>query len=258
MEPGEQLRCLARLHGLRSDEVRDCYRRLLAGNPDDAESLRNLGEILSDQGEAEEAIACFEKSLPPEAVLYVCPQTLFKFHPDYDSLFAAILQRDPRGVLVLIAGREKNWSRLLRRRFSASFGTALARVIFLAVMPHPYFLALCKVADAVLDTPGFTGGKITLDCFAMGVPIVTLPGSFMRGRLTLAQYRLLGIDDCIAGNRQEFVDLAIKLAHDREWKREIAERILSRSRVLIENPAAVREVEDFFRQAVAQRGNGAI
>ena len=40
--------------------------------------------------------------LPDDVVLYVCPQTLFKFHPSFDGVLGDLLRRDPGGRLVLI------------------------------------------------------------------------------------------------------------------------------------------------------------
>jgi protein O-GlcNAc transferase len=55
--------------------------------------------------------------LPEEAVLYVCPQSLFRLHPDFDALALEILRRDPRGRLVPIAGTQTHWIGLLSERF---------------------------------------------------------------------------------------------------------------------------------------------
>ena len=63
--------------------------------------------------------------LPEDATLYVCPQTLFKLHPDFDLPSSQILRRDPRGRLVLIEGERglgppgvSGWPR--RRRMSGT------------------------------------------------------------------------------------------------------------------------------------------
>src|SRR5262249_14900040 len=58
-----------------------------------------------------------ELGLPTDVHLYVCPQSLFKFHPDFDELLAEILRRDSKGELVLLEGRTANWTRLLRERY---------------------------------------------------------------------------------------------------------------------------------------------
>src|SRR5262249_9395174 len=47
--------------------------------------------------------------LPADGHLYGCPQSLFKFHPEFDELLGAILRRDPQGTLVLITGKHPSW-----------------------------------------------------------------------------------------------------------------------------------------------------
>jgi len=191
-------------------------------------------------------------NLPKNNKLYVCPQSLFKFHPDYDEVFGEILRKDPRGLLVLVEGRQLHWGKMLLKRFERSFSDSIDRVRILPRMPHDDFLALCTIADAVLDTPIFSGGKSSLDCFALGIPIVTLPGQFMRGRLTLAQYRLMVVMDCVAETKQDFVNIALRLANDKSWREKIRNKINSHSHVLFENMETVRELESFFQQAVKE------
>ena len=58
--------------------------------------------------------------LPDDAHLYVCPQSLFKIHPDFDRALVELLRRDPQGLVVLISGRDRNLDELLRRRLAAS------------------------------------------------------------------------------------------------------------------------------------------
>ena len=36
--------------------------------------------------------------------LYICPQSLFKLHPDFDAMLAEILRRDPAGELLFVQG----------------------------------------------------------------------------------------------------------------------------------------------------------
>ena len=58
------------------------------------------------------------------SLLYGCPQSLFKFHPDFDALLGSILRRDPHGILVLHRVERAwfgPWVEFLRRRFAARF-----------------------------------------------------------------------------------------------------------------------------------------
>src|SRR5205814_9021898 len=62
--------------------------------------------------------------LPAGASLYLCPQTLFKFHPDFDEILGGILRADPQGRLVLIEAE----ARAMRERLQARFRAALPDV----------------------------------------------------------------------------------------------------------------------------------
>jgi len=191
--------------------------------------------------------------LPEHYRLYVCPQSLFKFHPDSDNVLGAILRQDPRGLLVLIEGTHGHWTKLLHDRFVRAFPDTVDRVRFLPRMPPEDFLSLCMLADVVLDTPHFSGGKTSLDCFAFGIPIVTWPGQLMRGRLTLAYYKQMGVMDCVASDAESYVNIALRLANDKTWRNEIKEKILSHADVLYEDIEAVRELESFFEWAIKEK-----
>ncbi|MDO8123228.1 MAG: hypothetical protein Q6364_02470 [Candidatus Hermodarchaeota archaeon] len=202
---------------------------------------------LSGEPSSREAFA-----LPNDFKLYVCPQSLFKFHPDFDEVLHAILCQDPRALLVLIEGKHEHWTKMLRDRFAGAFPDAIDRVRFLPRMTREDFLSLLMVADVVLDTIHFGGGNTSLEAFALGVPIVTLPGRFLRGRLTLALYKQMGVMDCVARSVESYVNLALRLANDKTWRDEIRAKIRGRADVLYEDMEAVRELECFFEWAVKE------
>ncbi|MFQ5787210.1 MAG: tetratricopeptide repeat protein [Thermodesulfobacteriota bacterium] len=182
--------------------------------------------------------------------LYVCPQTLFKFHPDFDDVLGKLLRQDARGLLVLIEGKHKYWTKLLQDRFLSAFPDVFDRVRFLPMMPTKDFLSLLKTADVILDTPYFGGGSTSLESFACGAPIVTWPGGFVRDRLTLALYKQMEIMDCVADNAQSYLDIAFRLANNKTWRDEIKDKIRVNADVLYEDIDAVHELERFFEMAV--------
>jgi predicted O-linked N-acetylglucosamine transferase (SPINDLY family) len=188
--------------------------------------------------------------LSPDASLYVCPQTLYKLHPDFDAIILGILMRDPRSIVVLIAGQFREFTDQLRRRFAASLGALARRVVFLPSMPVERFMQLLCLADVILDSVRFNGMNSSLQAFAVGAPVVTLAGQFQRCRHTQAMYRAMGIYDCIVANSRDYVDVAVRIATDRRFSEELRERILARNGVLFENLRVVREFERFFEEAV--------
>ena len=184
--------------------------------------------------------------LPQEGAIYLCPQTLYKLHPDFDELLRGILLRDPGGLVVLIAGLFDEFTEKLRERFACTMPQVTHRVKFIAPLRHEEFLELLALADVVLDTMHFNGMNSSLESFAVGTPVVTLPTALQRGRHTQAMYRKMGIYDCIAGGAQEYIDIAVRLGTDRTHARTLRHRILQRNAVLFEDKRVVSEFERCF------------
>jgi predicted O-linked N-acetylglucosamine transferase (SPINDLY family) len=58
--------------------------------------------------------------------------------------------------------------------------------------------------------------------------VVTLPGEFMRGRQTMAMLRLMGLDQLIAADIDDYVANAIEVASNRGMNESIREMIAER------------------------------
>lgn len=187
--------------------------------------------------------------LPTDSHLYLCPQSLFKFHPDFDPLLREILERDPQGRVVLIEAPQPHWTETLQRRFEQTLGPAASRVQFLPRQSHDDFLNLMAVSDVMLDPLHFGGGNTTYQGLAMGIPIVTLPSQFMRGRVTDGCYRKLGLTDAVAKTPAEYVEISLRFAGDHQFREQFRRRLQERSAALYEDRQAVRELAEFFRTA---------
>jgi len=187
--------------------------------------------------------------LPPGAKLYACPQSLFKFHPAFDATLGAILETDPAGHLALVSSARSGWNEALRARFRLAFPGCAHRVHFLPFMPEAEFFDLLTSADAVIDPAHFGGGNSTYEALGLGVPVVTMPGPLMRGRVTLGCYRQMGFEDLVAATTQDYVGLAVRLANDTAFREAMSRRIQERSGVLFDDDLAVRELESFLEGA---------
>lgn len=181
--------------------------------------------------------------------LYLCPQSLFKLHPDFDPVVASILRADPKGRLVLLEGMSAHWAELLRRRYAETLGDVADRVVLLPRQDREGFLRLLQTADAMLDPLHFGGGNSTYEALALGVPIVTLPGSFMRGRVTAGCYQQMDMTDLIAADASDYVEKSLRLAHDPAWRTAMVERIHQTSAALFDDDTVVRELERFLLNA---------
>lgn len=184
--------------------------------------------------------------LPAEARLYLCPQSLFKIHPDYDEALIAILRRDRGGILVFVDPRGQGAP--LLRRLGAKGPDVADRIRLLPGLGAADFIAITADADVMLDPFHYSGGKTSLEALAFGTPVVTWPGAFMRGRHTLGFYKLMGLDDCVARDPADYVDRAVRLGTDPALRAQVRRRILERCGVLFDDEASIRAIERFFQE----------
>lgn len=187
-----------------------------------------------------------EFGLPEDKTLYGCPQTLYKFHPDFDSILGGILRGDDDGILVLIKGQHQTMDETLMARFKRTMTEVADRVHFVPRQDRDGFLSLNSILDVSLDPLHFGGGNTSYEAIALGVPIVTLPSEYLRGRITYAQYRMMGVDDCIVQYPGEYIQKALKLGRDKAYRDSVREKILTRNSVLYENEDGVRGLQEFF------------
>lgn len=176
------------------------------------------------------------------ATVYLCPQSLFKIHPDMDQWLLEILRRDPLGVLVLFAGLEDFVTDMMSARLRTRFGPEMDRVVILPRTTVARFMEVMVLADVVLDTWPFGSGNTSYQAFAAGKPVVTFPGDYLRGRGVLAHYRHMDFLDCVADSPQSYADIAVRLGTDPEFHQRIADLIHDRAHVLFDD---ARSSEDF-------------
>jgi predicted O-linked N-acetylglucosamine transferase (SPINDLY family) len=180
---------------------------------------------------------------------YVCAQSLYKVHHDFDATVALILEHDPDARVYFIS-HGTHADQLFMTRLSRRVGDNAARVRILPRMASDVFLHLLKAADVLLDVPQWSGGKTSLEGLAMGTPIVHSPGRFMRGRHTLAFYRRMGITATVVETAVQYAETAINLVHDRAFRTEIRDQIAATSERLFGDREAVRETERLWLDAL--------
>ena len=198
----------------------------------------------------QEAMPLDNLNLPPGATLYACPQTIIKFHPDFDHALAGIFAADPRGKLVLIKTGDDPWYELLFARLRRTIPDFDTRLIALPPIPVGQYLGLLAKADAVLDPFPFCGGNSSYEAFAAGAPVVTLPGKTMCGRLTDAFYRQMGLAEMVSHTVPAYVERAVRLANDRPFRAAQAALIAERDREIFDDEKALALVENTFADLV--------
>jgi protein O-GlcNAc transferase len=186
--------------------------------------------------------------LPANATLFLCPQSLFKIHPDDDGRFAQVLATAKGSRLVLFEGRHP----ALTAKFLARLSGALAargvdsagRFHVLPQCTHDDYLHISACCDAMLDTSRWSGGNTALDALACELPIVALPGRFMRGRQSMAMLEQTGLPELVAKDDDDYVRIAARLADDCAWRETLAARIRENRGRVFDDAAPVAALAD--------------
>ncbi|MGZ5079735.1 MAG: O-linked N-acetylglucosamine transferase, SPINDLY family protein [Usitatibacter sp.] len=203
------------------------------------------------------AAARAQLGLPEGRRLYLCAQSLFKVHPEMDGLLADILVADPEGILVFFQASGKrvteNLAGRLQRAFAQRRISPKGQLKFLPRMDSGQFRRVLALADVVLDTVRWSGGNTSIDAFAAGVPVVTLPGRFMRGRQTAGMLEMMDLRELIASDPADYVRIAVGVARDRERNAALRRAIAERREVLFDRPEPVAA----FSEALLTVGAGA-
>jgi protein O-GlcNAc transferase len=194
--------------------------------------------------------------IPEDKTRYVCAQSLRKLHPDFDALLGGVLRGDPNGVAVLVEDTHPAPGELLRARWRQTLPDVVDRIVLVPRLAGEDYFHLIAGAGVFLDPLHFGGANTAYDAIAAGVPIVTLPGVFPRGRYAAALSKAVGVEDGIALNPVDYVTRALALGTDPVRRAEASARIRAGSAHVFGSPTASRQLERFFEQAIAGARDG--
>jgi len=190
-------------------------------------------------------------------IVYLCLQSPQKYLPSDDHLYPEIAGRLERAVFVFLEGGSRIFERsMLKTRLQQAFdknGADMDRhVRFLPHLSPEQYQSLNCLGDVALDTPGWSGGNTTLEALYQDLPLVTLPGEQMRACVSAGMLQLIGVAETIAASKQDYIEIAVRLGTDQNWRKQISDKI-ARSRVKLESDmSCMRAMEEFLENAVKE------
>jgi len=194
-------------------------------------------------------------NIDPEAIIFICPGTPFKYTPAYDKVLVEIASKvDSCQFIFFINTMFRASTEKLRRRIEATFAQSgldfQKYCIFLPWQSPSMFYGLMRRAHVMLDTIGFSGFNTAMQAVDCGLPIVTKEGRYMRGRLASGILRRMGLSELITNTEDEYIALAVRLAVDDNYRQQIRERINECRHVLYGDLAPIRAFEKFLSGAL--------
>ena len=132
------------------------------------------------------------------------------------------------------------------------------RIVFREHLGQGEFLALNAATDVALDGIGWSGCNTLFEAFAMGLPIVTWPGNFMRSRHCFAMFRMMKFTDAVASSADQYVEIAAKLGQDRDWRSHMRDTRRERSHLIFDDQAPNRGLEAFLLEVAGRTGDAGL
>jgi protein O-GlcNAc transferase len=190
-------------------------------------------------------------SLLNDSHLYICPQSLFKIHPDNDAIYFDIMARDEKAVLLFFqsdhAAITKAFADRLMKGMADRGLVPRNQIKFLPRMDAASFRGVLSLANVVLDTLHWSGGNTSLDALSVSAPIVTLPGEFMRGRQTAAMLRAMNASELIANDHAAYVDNAIALASDNVMRENLRQKLIANRGAIFDCTEPVKKLAEHLQ-----------
>ena len=197
--------------------------------------------------------------LRASAVVYWCCQSLPKYLPQFDEVFARIAAEVPDCQFTFI---EFGGGRVVTAMFRARLDRAFEAVglnaadycVFLPRLAPDRFAAAIGQCDVVLDSIGWSGCNSILESLVHNVPIVTFAGEMMRGRHTAAILELMDISETTARTIDEYVSIAGVLGRTDARRTELSAKIANNKHRVYRDRESITALEAFLDRAVRDSG----
>jgi predicted O-linked N-acetylglucosamine transferase (SPINDLY family) len=194
---------------------------------------------------------------PSTMPIFWCGQSLFKYLPQFDTVFPRIAREVGECRFIFIEFPTGDYvTKLFQKRLDRAFAEfGLRASDFIVVLPRlseAQFGAAIERCDIGLDSIGWTGNNSTLEALAHDLPIVTRTGMLMRGRHTMAILQMMGVTDTITVTVDDYVATAVRVARDVSWRMALRKRIAENKFRLYRDDSFIIALQTFLVQVTHQ------
>jgi predicted O-linked N-acetylglucosamine transferase (SPINDLY family) len=198
-----------------------------------------------------------ELGLRTSAVVYWCCQSLPKYLPQFDEVFARIAAEVPDCQFAFIEfGGGRGVTEMFRARLERAFNqaglSAGDHCVFLPRLAPDRFVAAIGQCDVVLDSIGWSGCNSILEGLVHNIPIVTLAGEMMRGRHAAAILDRMDVRDTTAQTIDEYISIAGLLGRNKARRIELSAEIARKKHHVYRDGDCVLALEAFLDRAVRE------
>lgn len=185
--------------------------------------------------------------------ILICAGSPSKYSPENDLVFIEIAKRLDKCQFVFFNFEESLTSILKNRLENCFLAADLEPAKFLVFAPFlskELFCGLMQKSDLYLDTIGFSGFNTAVLALSCNLPVITLEGGHMRGRLAGAILRHINLHKFICRSQIEYIDLVVELIQNKSLLSYYKNKITELRASLFNDMKPIVALENFLLQRV--------
>jgi len=222
--------------------------------------LPNLGTWVESQAPQIKKINLGGLGINPDYPILICAGSPSKYTPEHDHIFTRIAQRLGACQFVFFSF-EDGLTSILKERLSKSFSSANLDakqfVHFIPFLRKDEFHSLMHQSHLYLDTIGFSGFNTAIQALLCDLPIITIEGDFMRGRLASGILHRINLTDLICHSDTEYIEKVVGLIHNPDLRNSYKALIAQNNSIIFNDLEPIRMLENLLiKQATDQKANG--
>ncbi|QWE12626.1 glycosyltransferase family 41 protein [Polynucleobacter sp. AP-Titi-500A-B4] len=208
--------------------------------------LPNLGAYVEFQAVQKTDVHLTSLGINPDKPMLICAGSPSKYAPEHDHIFTDIARRLGSCQFIFF-DFEENLTSILKDRLKTAFSNANLEmtqfVHFIPFLKKEEFHGLMQKAHLYLDTIGFSGFNTAIQALLCDLPIITIEGEFMRGKLASGILRRMGTPDLICHSTAEYIDRAVKFIQNQDMRNGYKKQISENLHIIFADQEPIRSLE---------------
>jgi predicted O-linked N-acetylglucosamine transferase (SPINDLY family) len=161
--------------------------------------------------------------IPKNSFVYCNFNNNYKLLPDIFECWMQILFKVDNSILFLFADNEDVIVNL--KKYAELSGVNGNRLIFSNRTSYEEYLSRYSLCNLFLDTSPYNAGTTASDSLWCNVPVLTIAGNSFASRVAASLLTSIGLSDLITAHKNDYVNLAVELAHNQKKYAEIQSRL---------------------------------
>jgi predicted O-linked N-acetylglucosamine transferase (SPINDLY family) len=182
--------------------------------------------------------------------LLLCAGTAFKYQFDFAEHYANIAEENDGVQMVFFAYDQEMFARVKRSLQDVFSARAIDKnkLVFMPWLSRAQYQYLMRKSYLLLDSLGFSGINTVLQALEVELPVVTMRGEMLRGRLGSGVLDAVGMGSWVAHSQQEYADWVRRLVNEAALREQYQAQLREVAPQMFENRAAADEFYAIVRK----------